>query len=106
MAIRPDASPTFAIVKATGWEMELKHLKTCHELDVKPINMLHERTCMYLNVKSTVIATESRPNLFGILPAVAQSHTKWCWGRQPPHPLWIWAPHARWARAASATLGP
>jgi len=99
-------SPTFALLKAAGWERELKRLKTSHKLDVEPIDMLHERTCMYLNVKSTVSATASRPNLFGTLPAVARSHAKSCWGRRHPHPSRIWAPRARWARAASATWGP
>jgi len=99
-------SPTFALLKAAGWEMELKRPKTCHKLDVEPIDMLHERTCMYLNVKSTVSAIGSRPNLFGTLPAVARSRARSCWGRRHPHLSRIWAPRARWARAASATWGP
>ena len=53
-------SPTFALLKAAGWEMELECPQTGHKLDVEPLDMLHERTCMYLNVKSTVIAIGSR----------------------------------------------
>ena len=100
------ASPTFALLNASGWEMELKRPKTSPKLDADPMDMLHEITCMCLNGKLTVIATGSRPNLFGILLAVARSHAKWCWGRQHHHRSRIWVPRARWAPAGSATWGP
>src|ERR1017187_2692159 len=100
------ASPTFAVLKVVGWEIHTKRLKTCDQLDSEPIGMLHERICMYLNVRSTVVVTGSRPNLFGTLPAVARPHAKSCWERRHPHRSRIWAPPARWARAPSATWGP
>src|ERR1035438_7956226 len=54
------ASPTFALPRAAGWEVQIERPKTCDQLDSESIDMLHERTCMYLNARSTVVVTGDR----------------------------------------------